>query len=272
MAKAKEEVKKFDVTADVLDFSVIGEVVETRLKFKPRARFNNLTQGIFMGAELLLNLAPETDSKTGLPSQWEYRGLMIPNLKLTFKQQPTTEDPVDRWLEVIITPFTNVKNDGTAQERASIGNHYTYEYKRLMHISNAFKTNANYEASPIPNPSPFLEPAARIENLTEYYKAWAKRLNGKDGKGFPGQLCWIKVVADSQHQTRLVLPDYVGEGFIEKVVEGKQAAIELKPNETIVLKDSSKNKSGAKSNNAMSGTDETPADIAEMIAKYTNQG
>lgn len=265
--KAKEEVKKFDVTADVLDFGAIGEVVETRLKFKPRAKFNNLTQGYFVGAELSLNLAPETDAKTGLPSQWEYRGLMIPNLKLTFRQQPTPEDPSDRWLEFVISPFTNTKNDGTAQDKSAIGNHYTFEYKKLMHISNAFKSNANYEASPIPNPSPYLAPAERIANLTEYYQAWVKRLNGKDGKGFPTQLCWIKVVADSLKQTRLVLPDYVGEGFIEKVIEGKQPTIELKPNETVELKASSKGSKSSASSGAPSSED-VPEDIAAIVAKY----
>ena len=270
MAKAKEEVKKFDVTADVLDFGIIGEVVENRLKFKPRAKFNNLTQGYFVGAELTFNQAPETDAKTGLPSQWEYKGLMIPNLKLTFKQQPTNDDPVERWLDYTISPFTNTKNDGTAQDRAAIGNHYTFEYKKLMHISNAFKANANYEASPIPNPSPFLEPEARIANLTEYYQAWVKRLNGKDGKGFPTQLNWIKVIADSLKQTRLTLPDYVGEGFIEKVIEGKNATIELKPNETVELKASAKgSKAAGGASNATS--EDVPEDIAAIVAKYATK-
>lgn len=266
--KANEQVKKLDVTADVLDFSIIGEVVESRLKFKPRAVFNGLTQGYFLGAELTFNKAPETDANTGLPSQWEYRGLDIPNLKLTFKQAPASDDPYERWLELTISPFTNTKNDGTPIEKSSIGNHYTYEYKRLMHISNAFKTNANYEASPIPNPSPFLPPVERIANLTEYYTAWAKRLNGKDGKGFPTQLCWIKVVADSQNQTRLTLPDYVGEGFIEKVVEGRKPTIEIKPNETIELKASTKKGSKTSGGAASQASEEIPQDIMDVVNKY----
>ena len=268
--KAKEEVKKLDLTADVLDFSIIGEAVETKLKFKPRDKFNKLTQGYLVGVELTTNLAPEVDSKTGLPSAWEYKGLNIPNLHLTFRQQSTTEDPADRWLDVNISPYTNSKNDGTAQERSTIGNHYTFEYKKLMHVSNAFKANSNYEASEIPNPSPFLEPVARIANLTAYYQAWAKRLAGKDGKAFPTQLNWIKVVADSLNGTRLTLPDYVGEGFIEKVTEGKAATIELKPNESVELKASTKGKksAGAGSSNM---SEDVPDDIAAIVAKYATK-
>lgn len=259
--------------SDVLDFgAVLGTSVERKLKFKPRPEFNNLCKGRLVNVEVSL-LKTEANDKNGLPSSWEYAGLELPNLKLTFVQEPTQSDPAERVYEHYFSPFTNVKKNGEAIDRATIISHYTEEYKQLRHIANAFTTNANYDAKVvIPAVNPFIaDPIARLEGIKTYYQAWATLLSGKEGKGFMTQVVWLKLTA-SPEGTYLRFPPFVGEGFIEKVIDGRQASIELKPSETVELvkKDkAAKGKSSTGTGNAPSEDASVPDEIQNLLAKYT---
>jgi hypothetical protein len=274
-AKAEEgKVVAAQVNEDVLNFTeTVGTEVERRLKFKPRAKLNNLCQGYLISVELKMVEAPTVDSKSGLPSTWEYAGCTLPNLHLLFLQEPTADDPMPRYSEKVIKPYTNADKQGAMQKRTSIIQHYRFEYEVLRHIANAFKTHTNYDATVvIPPVNPFLDPIERVADLTKYYTAWFTLLNGKGGKGFANQLNWIKVVADSLTGAYLAIPDFVGEGFIEKVVDGRNATIELKPNETVILTPRKGKTAVAASGAAGGGEEKLTPEMQAIVDKYNNGG
>jgi len=262
-------------SAGFLNFgATIGSEVESKLRFKPRLHLNNLTQGRLVNAELTLYDAPNVD-KNNLPSTWEYRGLTIPTLHLTFIQEKTTEDPALRYLDIYCSPFAGVTKTGEAIEPAKIRKHYEFEYLRLRHIANAFKGHANYFEFENVGFDPFLDPIERLAGIIKYYEAWVRVFKGKDGSGYASQLNNIKVVANSQSGTYLSLPDFVGDGFIEKHVDGRIPSIELKPYETVVLVENkkgaktAKDSAGSSASNASSEEAISP-EIAEIMKKYNS--
>jgi hypothetical protein len=265
-----KEVVQSAMQTDVLDFgALLGSNVERKLKFKPRPEFNNLCKGRLVSAEIQM-VKTESLDKSGLPSAWEYAGLDLPTLRYTFIQEPTQADPAERIQEHYFSPFTNVKKNGEAMERSSILNHYTEEYKLLRHFANAYVTNANYDAKlVVPAVNPFItDPIARLENIKAYYQYWATLMSGKDGKGFATQPVWLKLVA-SPEGTYLKFPSFVNEGFIEKVVDGRQPSIELKPSETIELvkkEPKATSKAGAKASNEDAPVSD---EVQALLAKYT---
>jgi hypothetical protein len=250
---------------------VFGENVESKLKWKPRPELGDRGLGHLIGAELVIRQQSELD-ENGVRSSWEYAGLAIPSLKLTFQEQPTKEDPFERFYEHYFTVFTNVKKDGTVVKRSDIFSHYEREYKQLRHIANAFKTNANYDQNAkVADLSPFIEnPAERLENLTKYFQSWATLLSGKDGKGFGGQLIWLVLIASSTG-TYYTLPSYVGQGFIEKFVENRKPSIEVPINQTTILKGKDKadkaTKGGGNSESAAGGAP-VPSEINDLVNRY----
>lgn len=264
---------KIDPNMDVLNFSqLIGDNVENKLKFKPRLEDGNLCIGRLVSAEVVMR-KQEVNDKNGLPSTWEYAGCTIPNLELTFIQEPTNTDPAERVYKETFSIFTNVTKAGEAVDRATILSKYQEDYKKLRHIANAFTTMANYDKTAvIADLNPFSEDVnARIESVTKYYQSWANLFQGKDGKGFSGQKCRMKLIA-SPTGTYLCFPRFVGEGFIEKFIAERKATIELKPSESVELvkKEATKRTGGAKTDAA-----ETPAvsdDVAALVAKYSHQG
>lgn len=270
----EKEVMSAAIGADVLDFgALLGTNVERKLKFKPRPEFQNLCKGRLVSAEIQM-VKTEANDKNGLPSSWEYAGLELPTLRLTFVQEPTKEDPAERVHEHYLSPFTNVKKNGEAIERSAILNHYTEEYKALRHIANAYTTHANFDSKAVvPAVNPFIaDPIARLENIKAYYQYWATLLSGKDGKGFATQPVWMKLVA-SPEGTYLKFPAFVNEGFIEKVIDGRQPSIELKPSETVELvKKEAKAKGGAAKGSAAAEDAPVSDEVAALLAKYTQQG
>ena len=250
---SKDNVKTTgNVNPDVLDFGVsIGSNVERRLGFKPRATLANLCQGWLTGVVLEKHTAPTTVEKTGLASTWEYAGLDIPNLVLSFMEAPIAGDPAPRFYDHRFQPYTVVKKDGSKVDRKTILDFWKEEYTKLRHITNAFTGHANYAEVAIPPFNPFLEdPIKRLEEITAWYAAWELMFKGKDGKGFAGQLNNIKLVA-SYEGTYLAFPSYTGQGFFEKAVNGVKSVLELKASETIEL--IVKKGKGAKTSNATPG-------------------
>lgn len=265
------------VNPDVLDFGTsMGTNVERKLKFKPRTEYGGLCKGRLISATIDM-LKTDANDKNGLPSAWEYAGLELPTLHLTFIQEPVTTDPAERVYDHYFSPFTNVKKTGEALKRSEIQSHYTEEYKQLRHIANAFSSHANFDNKlAVPPINPFIiNPIERLENIKQYYEYWVTLFSGKDGKGFIGQLNWIKLVA-SPEGTYLKFPGFVNEGFIEKVVDGRTPSIELKPSETIELvKKERKGKGAAGGGNAdgSAKTEEAPVseEVQALLNKYKAQ-
>lgn len=265
---AKENVN-VQLNPDVMNFgATIGENVERKLKFKPRKELNDLCQGVLLGAIVEVHTAPTVVEKTGLASTWEYAGLDIPNLVLSFQQTPTKDDPADRFYDHRFQPFTLVKKDGEKADRKAITDFYTEEYIKLRHIANGLKTNANYVNPEIPAFNPFLEdPIERLASMTAYYKAWETCFKGKDGKGFSAQQNYIKLVA-SREGTYLAFPGFTGEGFFEKAVQGKKPTIELKPSETTVLVAKGTKAAATKAGASAGDNDELSPELQAAIGQY----
>lgn len=242
---------------ELLDLEgMIGTEVESYKKFKPRAEFNELCLGNLIDVEVKMVSIPSVKAD-GLPSDYEYAGYTIPKLVLSFKQEPTTDDPADRRYVEYLSPIAHRKNDGTEVEKKTIIEFYQTEFKFLRHIANAFVGLANYNAVKIPGVNintGILQ--KRIDSITQYYNAWAELFKGKDSKGFSNVRIWIKLIA-SPEGNRLILPRYVAEGFIERWIQGRKPSIELRVSETTTLTRKAK---GEKSNSKTSSkTTEGPA-------------
>jgi hypothetical protein len=265
----KENVNVNVNNPDFLDFgATIGENVEKRHKFKPRPELGNLCQGTLQSVTVEMIETKSTD-KNDMPSTWEYAGLKLPNLILTFKQEKTPKDPADRYFEYRVQPFTVRKKDGSESKRSDIVDFYKREFEKLQHICNAYKSEKNYNDVKIPAFNPLDEdPIARLKSVAAWFEAWAARLNGKDGKGFSTLKMWIKLIA-VQDGTYLSFPGFVGEGFIEKVsTTGNMPSIELRPGETVVLvsKKDRKNANGAAASGAAEGSGDPLAGLSPELA------
>ena len=250
----------------------IGDSVESKLRVKPCPEFDNLIQVILSKVEFDWKQAKELD-ENGVQSTYEYAGLKLPNLHLEFTQVPSVSSPKERFLDLYFSPYANRKNDGTAIDPDSIIKHYRWEYEKLRHIANAFVKNANYQAIPIPAFNYAAEPNVRVKQLGDYYAAWAALLTGKKEGAFASQINWMKVVADSRKGTYFTVPDYVNEGFIERVVEGKAPSIEVKVNDVIVLKAAKSEKGADKKAGVPAKTDapQVSEEVNDILSKYTTK-
>lgn len=259
------------VNPNLFNFAeTIGESVESKLKFKPRPELDNLCRGFLIKAEVIMNEAKLVD-ENGIQSTWEYAGFMVPTLHLEFAQEPTKEDPNERFYDMYIRAFTNITKKNEEIARDKIIEHYQNEYMILRHIANAFKTAKNYDPKAAPIQFDFLNTniKERLESITAYFESWVKIFNGVDGTGFSRFPLTMKLIASSTG-TYLTFPSYVREGFIEKFTEGRRPTIELKPGESVALVKADKKKSSQTSDGGPAATTTAPVnqEVEDMLKKY----
>lgn len=251
----------------------IGTDVEKKLKFKPRPEIKNLTEATLIVSEISITEKPLINPESGLTETWEYAGFSRPAIHLEFKQVPTSADPYERFCDLYISPFTNKDKQGTPISVANITRFYKDQYLVLRHIANAFVNHPNYDATiKMPVFNPLLEEVgARIKSITAYYEAFIKLFKGKDGKGFKDQINYLKVVR-STSGTFLQIPNYVGEGFIVKKIDGRKPTIELKPSESVeLIAADPKHKKGfnaATGATSPASSESNSEDVQDLLSKY----
>ena len=245
--------------------------VTNKLKFKPNPELNNLTLAIIESVEVVKNEVPKVNDK-GQEATWEYAGHTLPTLTIRFKQHHRKNDidKAERFLTYRENIIGAVKSNGDAIDDSVLVALYEAMWDRIKHIHDAFAGTANYkEFSDLPEINERGKVEDRVKQFTAFFEAVARGFNeGKNSapvyqvEGKP-IIVWLKVVSEYREGKYLTIPTFVGEGFIEKYNPDVPPTIELKPNETVVLR----SKGGAKASTTADVDNDLPAHIKEALGQ-----
>jgi len=218
--------------------------VTNKLKFKPDHEFNNLCLGKLLNVEVTKNKHEKFDEK-GKESTWEYAGMMIPNLVFSFKQVHREEsfDKAERFYDHREGIITQTKRNGEPIEMKKVMEMYEAMWDRIKHIHDAFQSSPNYKPfGDIPEIDEKADAATRLEQITKFFDFVAASFNkGKNDKPIYVDtndqpiILWMKLLPEYKEGKYLTFPTFVGEGFIERYVNGVKPTIEVKPHESVEL-------------------------------------
>lgn len=244
------------------------------LKFKPIPEIDNLCLGHIQSVEVTYN-ETKTVTDKGQESTFEYAGLEVPSLIITFKNDALEGTPDNdryyRHREIIIP---SVDNNKEAIEQSKLESMYTAMFDRIKHIYDAHEGASNFKplSANIPEIDETAAPEQRVKQFGEFFEFFATQFNkGKDKQtpvymeGDKPVVCYIKLIAEYKSGKYLTLPRFVGEGFIERKVPGREPTIELKPNETVKLATADNSSSDDDNEEAQEATNQSR--IQEILNK-----
>lgn len=235
-----EVINNNGLSAGIVGFENV--VVTSDKKFKPREEFNNLCLGHLVSVEIKETVTPKIDDK-GVASTYEYAGISVPTLVFKYKEEPVPGDDADRFYSDSFRIVTTRKSDGTAIDIKTFSSILMDTYRHCRHRLDAYAGCPNFKEPGFPAP---IDMNASIDERLKQWKAFCEFFvnafnKGKDDKAVYKNeknediIVWIKLVAKYPENKYLAVPTFVGEGYIEKYVEGRCPSIEIKPNETIKL-------------------------------------
>lgn len=244
--------------------------VTQNLKFKPQPDLNNLCLGYLEKVSVEFTDIAVVDDK-GNPSNWEYAGEKVPRLLFEFKNVKRKKSDADRFYFHVESVITQTKKDGTPVDAKKVESMYSAMFDRIIHIHSAFEGTPNYKELDLEVEIDInADKSERVTQMGKFFKSIAAAFNkGKNDSPIyksgeaPVQL-YMKLLPDYQRGTRLEFPTFVGEGFIERYIEGVTPTIEIKPNETVELTGKKVSPSDAASG-AVKSQDDLPDDLKEMI-------
>lgn len=245
------EINKSQAAAGVINF---GEVVVTQdKKFKPREEFNNLCQAHLVSVEIKETETPKVD-ENGVASTYEYAGIPVPTIVFRYKEEPVPDDEVDRFYTDSFRIVTTRKTDGTAVDVKTFTSLITEAYRNCRHRLDAYIGCPNFVEPGFPQPIDMnADINGRIAQWKAFCEFFVKAFNvGKEGKpvfldekGEP-IVVWMKLLAHYGDRKYLCTPGFVGQGYVERVINGKKPSIEILPSETVELsKDADKDEKPA---------------------------
>lgn len=225
---------KFDVKQDVT----------SPLKFHLDANVNGgLALGFLESVELVIN-----DSKEST-SDWEYKGLALPNLIFRFAQKKSKESDKDRKFTHVERVIVSTGNTGDPIAPKTLNSLYSSMWRRIKHIYDAYAafapnvreiTQDDINAVMIDETA---SPEDRAKQFTRFFQYFEGIFNkGTDGKPIykdsagVSYLMTIKVVAEYGGKEYYTFPSFTNEGFIEKAVfDGNNlvTSLRLRSDETI---------------------------------------
>lgn len=248
------------------------EVVERRLTFKPDPSIGNLCLGMLDEVRIDVRKSPKL-LEDGTENTWEYAGLDVPTIILTFKQCKTKENPKDRYYTFSVKPVTTVDKDGNPVDPKKLIGILQQEYARLRHIANQYKGLKNYNNNlgQCPGIDYAASPAIRLEQYTAFFNYFKNLLVGVDETApvYKGVRLWIKLVADFSSGKYLAFPGFVGRGFVERVIEGQDPTIDFEANETVQLTKANNTSRAEKTVAAAPANTEVSSDVQSIIEKYS---
>lgn len=212
-----------------------GEVVVTQdKKFKPREEFNNLCQAHLVSVEIKDTETPKVD-ENGIASTYEYAGIPVPTIVFRYKEEPVPGDEVDRFYTDSFRIVTTRKTDGTQVDVKTFTSIVTEAYRNCRHRLDAYIGCPNFVEPGFPQP---IDMNAGINERIAQWRAFCeffvKAFNaGKDGKpvfldekGEP-IVVWMKLLAHYGDRKYLCTPGFVGQGYIERVINGKNLLLKF---------------------------------------------
>lgn len=241
------EVINNGLAAGVVSFDNV--VVTSDKKFKPREEFNNLCLGHLVSVEIKETVTPKIDDK-GVASTYEYAGISVPTLVFKYKEETVPGDDADRFYSDSFRIVTTRKSDGTAIDMKTFSSILMDTYRHCRHRLDVYKDCANFKEPGFPAP---IDMNASIDDRISQWKKFCEFFVNAFNKGNEDKpvykndkgediIVWIKLVAKYPENKYLAVPTFVGEGYVERYVEGKRPSIEIKPNETIKLSEKSEEK------------------------------
>ena len=246
--------------------------VTRSLKFKPLADLGNLCLGTLQKVEVTMNEVPKFKDD-GSESMFEYAGHTLPSLKFVFKNHLRKEDKdrAERFFTYVESVIISKKNDGTPMDTKVLTNLYEQMWDRLKHIHDAYSNEENYKPfGELPEIDETADVDVRVTQFTKFFKTVADAFNkGKGGKAIftdkegNGLPVAIKLLANYPSGKWLTIPNFVGEGFIERFIPGRPLTIEVKPGESVALKGGKVSDSGG---SGVSSSD-VPKEIMDMLNK-----
>ena len=248
------------------------ENVERRLLFKPDPELNNLCLGYLDDVRIEERESPLLN-EDGTENTWEYAGLKVPTLVLTFKQAKSQSNPKDRYYEHRFKPVTTKTKEGNPVDSKTLVNMITQEYARLRHITNQYKGLKTYPTNlgSCPGIDYGASAKVRCEQYLEYFKYFKALLDGTnpDQPHHKGVKLFIKLVADYSTGKFLAFPSFVGRGFVERVFDNQSPTIDFEPNETVQLNTTANKGKREAAAGAPATADTAPSeDIQNIISKY----
>lgn len=226
-----------------------GEVqVENRLSFKPNPDlYNGLCLATITKVELEEVEIPTT-TDTGTPSQWDMAGHKSYNLIVEFKQSGVDKERFITLRESIVGATTKT---GDAIEPKTWNNLVVEQYRRLQHIvkvldnSKIGKMSKALPESLYPDYADSVE--ARIAKAKKMFTHFVEMIKGKEEVArYEGVTFWLKIITKVPEQTYYTIPNFVGKGYLEVFNNGIAPALELSPNESIILKKKDEKKAETK--------------------------
>ena len=216
-----------------------GEVVvEQRLGFKPNTDlYNGLCLANISKVEVEEVDIPSVKDD-GTPSMWDMAGHKSYNFIIEFKQSGDKEARFITLRESIVGGNTK---DGSPIEPKTWNNLVSEQFKRLQHIVNVLDKaglgTKSKEVSETLYPDYADSVEARIAKAKKLFNHFADMINGKGEKPrYDGVTFWLKVIAKIPEQTYLIIPNYVGKGYLEVFYNNVAPVLEFSSNETTILK------------------------------------
>jgi len=237
---------KFDAKQDVT----------SPLKFKLDPNVNGgLALGVLDSVELVIN-----DSKEST-SDWEYKGLALPNLVFRFTQKKEKESDKDRKFVHAERVIVSTSLVGDPLPAKTLNSLYSSMWRRLKHIYDAYAafapnvreiTQEEIDAVAIDETASAEQRAKQFTNFFRYFESIFNK--GTDGKPIykdsssVGYLMTMKLVAEYGGKEYYTFPSFTNEGFIEKAVfDGSKlvTALRLRTDESVELGKNRKAPSGS---------------------------
>lgn len=272
----------------VLNFNEESTNVESRLGFKPDAKlYGGLSMGVIESIELVENEVSALN-EDGTPNTWEFAGLVLPNIVITFRQvNIDPKDTTKRYIEYRKSVPSAKNKQGVDVKISDWTEMVSNIWKMLQHL-----TNVLYKGGVIKTDKPKLpilnyeDPAEkRIADFKKFYAAYVEILSEanpetKDPR-FTGVKLFMRVIADPKKGTFYVIPDFVNKGVFEIADASKRPSLELQPGDSIELQKKSDKKEGATAKDNLqhqdadiqpSGTASVAADTDSLIEQMMKSG
>lgn len=259
----------------------VNKTVESLKPFAPEEKYGHMSIAKINSVKVVMTEAKTEDDK-GIASTYEYAGCKVPNLVFEFQQVFTEADAPERFHFHYEKPVVTLKNDGTLVTDENINILLTQMFDRILHIYKTFSKSPNYKPFVEKEIPEILETAAidvRLESYTKFFEYIAKCFNegkaieGKDGKveylpvykddKKKSVLVWLKLIANYPDNKRLVLPNFIGKGFIEVFKASyPKPSIMFEGKETYILK--TINDSASKGSSAKGGATAATSDDEDI--------
>jgi hypothetical protein len=169
-------------------------------------------------------------NEKGEESTYEYVKMPVLNLAITFRQHPNTLENGERRIykyRTSIPVFYN--NRGEEIEARIVKSIITNQFNSVRHILNVFgvedKTPLKFGGSK----------EQRVKKWNDWIKLCYSKLEPLFGTIIENEF-FLKLVADYSTRKRLVIPQFIGTGFLERIEkEDSTPTLELGSNESIIL-------------------------------------